>query len=380
MDKEKAKQEIEKIIKKFQSYPKNELDNMPEEDIKFQFIEPLLEALGWRREDISKEYRVLKGRADYILRIGNQDKLVIEAKKTSVRLEEKEGKQAVSYAYHKNIKFSVLTNFKQIRVYHALSNVKNIDKNLLIRDNKNFIIDIENLIDKFDLLWLLSKESFENEEIDSLLKNVDKRLIKPIDEAILEDLLQYREWLSKDLKSKRMQLNDAQIDEIVQILIDRLIFMRSVEDRGLEAEDFLLKIVKDAKQGFTDINLWGVLKAQFKRFDDTYNSKLFEEGLLEKEAFFDSKVLIKVIEGLYYGTQNQQERYMFDEIPVDLLGRIYEQYLGTILRGTEKRVKLELKSGKRKKMGIYYTPSYIVDYIIENTIGGMQKARHWMKF
>lgn len=124
MDKENAKQEVEKMVKCFQAIPQNKLDSMPEEDIKFQFIEPLFEALGWKREEISKETRILKGRADYLMKIGNQYKLVVEAKKTSVRLSEEEGKQAVSYAHHKNIKFAVLTNFKQIRIYHALSNIK----------------------------------------------------------------------------------------------------------------------------------------------------------------------------------------------------------------------------------------------------------------
>ncbi len=81
MDKETAKQEVEKIAQKFLSVSKEELDEMPEEQIKFRFIEPLFEALGWEREDIFKEKRILKGRADYILKIGNQDKLVIEAKK-----------------------------------------------------------------------------------------------------------------------------------------------------------------------------------------------------------------------------------------------------------------------------------------------------------
>ena len=240
----------------------------------------------------------------------------------------------------------------------------------MLKDDKDYLrFDCKNFVNDFDRLWLLSRESFEKEEINKLLKNVDKKLIKPIDESILADLLEYREWLSKDLKSKRIYLENSQIDEIVQILIDRLIFMRSVEDRGLEAKDFLLTIIRDVEQGRTDMNLWAVLKEQFKRFDVTYNSKLFVQGILEKEGFFDNKILAKVIRGLYYGTQHKQERYMFDEIPVDLLGSIYEQYLGTILSGTEKRVKLDLQSGKRKKMGIYYTPSYIVDYIIKNTIG-----------
>ncbi len=375
MDKETAKQEVGKIVNKFLAIPKSELDGMKEEQIKFRFIEPLLKALGWELEDINKEERVLKGRADYILRIGNQQKLVIEAKATDIKLEEKEGRQAVSYAHHKNIKFSVLTNFKQIRVYHALSNIKNIDKNLLKDDKGYFWIDCENFIEQFDRLWLLSRESFEKDEIDKLLKNVDKKLIKPIDEAILTDLLQYREWLSKDLKDKRTYLTDSQIDEIVQILIDRLIFMRSVEDRGLEEKDFLLKKIDDVQQGRTDKTLWALLKIQFRIFDKEYNSKLFFDGLLEKEGFFDDKNIIKVIKGLYYGTQEHQERYMFDEIPIDLLGSIYEQYLGVVLRGTEKRVKLDLLSGKRKSMGIYYTPSYIVDYIVKNTLGEYVKNK-----
>jgi tRNA1(Val) A37 N6-methylase TrmN6 len=375
MDKESAKLEIEKIIKRFQSYPKEKLDSMPEEQIKFRFIEPLFEALGWQREDIEKEKRILKGRADYILRVGNQDKLVIEAKKTSVRLSEEEGRQAVSYAHHKNIKFAVLTNFEQIRVYHALSNIKNIDKNLL-KDDKGYLwLNCEDFIKDFDRLWLLSKESFEKGEINKLLDNVNKKLIKPIDESILTDLLQYREWLSKDLKSKRPYLEDSQIDEIVQVLIDRLIFMRSVEDRGLEEENFLLKKVDDVQKGRTDKNLWALLKIQFRIFDKEYNSKLFSEGILEKEGFFDERTLIKVIKGLYYGTQDHRERYRFDDLPVDLLGSIYEQYLGVVLKGTEKRVRLDLVSGKRKEMGIYYTPSYIVDYIVKNTLGEYVKDK-----
>ncbi|MFH1585170.1 MAG: hypothetical protein ABIB79_00200 [archaeon] len=72
MDKETAKLEVEEIVKKFLVIPKKERDGMKEEQIKFRFIEPLLEALGWEKEDINKEERVLKGRADYILRIGNQ--------------------------------------------------------------------------------------------------------------------------------------------------------------------------------------------------------------------------------------------------------------------------------------------------------------------
>ena len=212
--KEEAKEKIKKLVQEFKDIPKSHLDSMPEEKIKFLFIEPLLEALGWEKKDIEKEERVLRGRADYILKLGNTGVLVIEAKKTNVQLAEDEGRQCVSYAYHSKIKFSVLTNFKRLRVYHALSNIKDIDKNLLKIGNNPFRLEFEEYIDKFDWLWLLSKESFEKAEINKLLSAKDEKINKPIDKKLLEDLLKIREWLSKDLKSKKNDFDDRIIDEI----------------------------------------------------------------------------------------------------------------------------------------------------------------------
>ena len=364
---------IRELIEQFQSASKNKdfINDQNEEWVKWNYLEPLFESLGWKRSDIVKEQRVLKGRADYILKIGNEEVLVIEAKKVGTNLTEDEGRQAVSYAYHRKIKFAVLTNFKEVRVYHALSNIKNIDKNILkFDDGALFRLNFEQFLHSIDKLRLLSRESFEKQEINKLLSKKDEKTAKPIDQSILFDLLHIRELLSKDLKKLRMQLSQSQIDEAVQILINRLIFMRSVEDRGLENANFLLGLVKDFNEGRLRKRLWDELIEQFKTFDKTYNSKLFAHSILEDEnIFFDDDSITKSIRILYFGSQDIQARYMFDEIPGDLLGSIYEQYLGTVLQETEKRVKLDSESGKRKKMGIYYTPSYIVDYIVKNTVG-----------
>ena len=366
ISKEDAKSKILGLVKEFSGYSKEELDNKSENQIKSEFIDPLFEYLGWdMRKDAERETKILKGRADYILKAGNQEVLVIEAKKTDVRLFEDEGRQAVSYAYHRKIKFSVLTNFKYLRIYHALSNIKNIEKNLL------FWMEFKDFEKEFDKLWLLSKESFEKKEINKLLSKKDEKQFIPIDESILTDLLEIRKLLSNDLKKLRMYLTDEKIDEAIQNLIDRLIFIRSAEDRGLENQNFLLGLVKDSREGRLKKKLWYALQDYFRIFDKEYNSELFSSGLLEddKNVFFDESTLERVIRILYFGEKEQQLRYLFDEIPGDLLGSIYEQYLGVVLRGTEKRVKLDLESGKRKKMGIYYTPSYIVDYIVKNTVG-----------
>jgi len=75
--KEEAKEKVKELVEQFLSVSKTNLDSMPEEDIKFKFIEPLFEILGWERKDINKESRVLQGRADYIFRLANQEKLVV---------------------------------------------------------------------------------------------------------------------------------------------------------------------------------------------------------------------------------------------------------------------------------------------------------------
>ena len=83
--KEEAKEKVKELVEQFSSIPKSNLDSMPEEDIKFKFIEPLFEILGWERKDINKEPRVLQGRADYIFRLANQEKLVVDYEQDTIK-------------------------------------------------------------------------------------------------------------------------------------------------------------------------------------------------------------------------------------------------------------------------------------------------------
>src|SRR3989344_5114587 len=259
LEKEQTLAKLKELVDNFSSASMNKdyVNAQNEEWVKWNYIEPLLEILGWKRGDIEKEYRVLKGRADYLLKIGNEEVLVVEAKKVSVPLSEEEGRQAVSYAYHRKIKFAILTNFKEIKVYHALSNIKAIDNNLLkFEAGGYFRFNFEQFLDNFDKLLLLSKESFEKEEINKLLSKKDEKLNKPIDVHILNDLLKIRDWLSKELKSKKNYLSQEKIDEVVQVLIDRLIFVRSVEDRGLEPMNYLKSLEADVRQQRVKLQLF----------------------------------------------------------------------------------------------------------------------------
>ncbi len=60
-------------------------------------------------------------------------------------------------------------------------------------------------------------------------------------------------------------------------------------------------------------------------------------------------------------TTPKGKRYNFSFIDADILGEVYQQYISTVQSGED-------KNSARKKQGIYYTPRYIVDYIVENTL------------
>jgi type I restriction-modification system DNA methylase subunit len=89
----------------------------------------------------------------------------------------------------------------------------------------------------------------------------------------------------------------------------------------------------------------------------------------------DNDVLHEIIEGLYH-TRDNSVFYDFSAIDADVLGTIYEQYLSHILKKTEKRATLTENHVHRKEQGIYYTPTYIVDYIVRGTLGVLLEGKN----
>ena len=102
----------------------------------------------------------------------------------------------------------------------------------------------------------------------------------------------------------------------------------------------------------------------FHKINEDFSGEIFKPHLSE-EIKVDSEILARIIKRLY----PPQSPYRFDVIGVELLGSIYERYLGNTIRLTPKQVRVEEKPEVRKAGGVYYTPKYIVDYIVKNTVG-----------
>jgi type I restriction-modification system DNA methylase subunit len=120
----------------------------------------------------------------------------------------------------------------------------------------------------------------------------------------------------------------------------------------------------------------------FRDADDRYNSGLFHfreetdreespDGLtLELEV--EDKPLKRIIRWLYY----PQSPYQFSVMPVEILGQVYEQFLGKVISITPRHsAVIEEKPEVRKAGGVYYTPAYIVDHIVEHTVGKLVEGK-----
>jgi hypothetical protein len=161
---------------------------------------------------------------------------------------------------------------------------------------------------------------------------------------------------------------ERQLNYAVQTTIDRILFLRICEDRQIEPTDQLLQIAEGSE-------LYAQLLLLFQKADQKYNSGLFhfnkeKTQTSEPDTFtptlqIDDKVLRQIIKSTYFPCP-----YIFNEIPVEILGQVYEQFLGSVIRLTPGgQAKVEEKPEVRKAGGVYYTPRYIVDYIVENTVG-----------
>jgi type I restriction-modification system DNA methylase subunit len=180
-----------------------------------------------------------------------------------------------------------------------------------------------------------------------------------MDVDFLEQITNWRELLAKNIAIRNENLNVDEINEAVQRILDRLIFIRNLEDREIEPENTLLDKAKQSE------NIYKSIIPIFNSYNTTYNGLLFKKHFSE-EIEVDDKTIKDIIRQMCYPVSP----FQFDVIEPEILGRIYEKFLGSKIRLTDShRAKIEEKIEVRKAGGVYYTPEYIVEYIVQNTVG-----------
>lgn len=361
-----------------------------ETQLRREFLDPLFTAFGWdvdnkagnaeAYKDVIHEDAIKIGGAtkapDYCFRIGGRRIFFLEAKKPSVNVKEdvSAAYQLRRYAWSAKLPLSILSDFEELALYDCR---KRPDKGDKPSEGRIKFVTFEDYVEKWDeLAAIFSKDAVLKGSFDRYAESTKtKRGTAEVDAAFLHEIESWRELLARNFAKRNDELNQRDLNFAVQRTIDRIIFLRMCEDRGIEQYGQL--------QGLTNgEGVYGRLCQLFDRADERYNSGLFhfqaEKGRAEppdeltQSLKLDDKPLKEILSGMYY----PESPYEFSVLPAEILGQVYEQFLGKVIRLTAgHQAKIEEKPEVKKAGGVYYTPSYIVDYIVRNTVGKLVEGK-----
>ncbi len=356
-----------------------------ETQVRREFLDPFFKALGWdvdntsgyaeAYKDVIHEDSIKIGgftkAPDYCFRIGGMRKFFLEAKKPSVNIKDDTNPafQLRRYAWSAKLPLSILSDFEELSVYDCRIKPVKTDKSATAR---TLYITYDEYPRRWDeIAAVFSRDAILKGSFDTYADTAKgKKGTAEVDAAFLKEIESWRDVLARNIALRNPQLTQRELNFAVQQTIDRIIFLRICEDRGIDEYNRLLSVVNGQ-------NIYRRLCEVFQQADDKYNSGLFhfskEKGRdlpdeLTLGLDIDDKPLKDIIGGLYY----PDCPYEFSVLSSDILGQVYEQFLGKVIRLTDgHRAVIEDKPEVKKAGGVYYTPTYIVDYIVKNTVGAL---------
>lgn len=379
-----ARQKIAELVERFEeqfaSYKKADYN---ETLTRRDFIDPFFKALGWDIDneqgyaeayrEVIHEDKIKVGHAtkapDYSFRLpGGKRLFFVEAKKPSVVVKDDiyPAYQVRRYGWSAKLPVSIITDFEEFAVYDCLKKPNPTDKASVARIK---YLTFRDYFTEFEFLWdTFSKERVLKGSFDRFVQGTaNKKGTATVDREFLQSLDNWRTYLATSISIHNKSLDEDELNFAVQQTIDRIIFLRIAEDRSVEPYGNLKEAVKHG-------DLYQNLLMVFREADQKYNSGLFDfaKDRISEGLKVDNKVIKTIVSELYY----PESPYEFSVLSVEILGSAYEQFLGkTISIDKGHRARIEEKPEVRKAGGVYYTPQYVVEYIVQNTVGKLLEGK-----
>ena len=368
-----------------------------EADVRNDFINKFFTALGWdvRHEEqknpyeqevkVEKPLQIAKAqkRADYSFSLApnyRSVKFFVEAKKSAHNLLNKDYYfQTARYGWNASTPVAVLTDFEEFHIVDCRFRPA-IDDAINYKLKQFHYTDYADKEKFSEIYWLFSREAVADGSIEKYAgalpkprgkkAKFTKTVLQSIDEAFLEDLDEIRNELAKSFKKNNEHLSSEDLTEATQRTIDRLVFIKFLEDKLIEPDHYVSNFGRRIRYGRST---WEDFLTDSRKLDAKYNGVVFKKSLIDARNVIepDDKTFSAICDKL----SHENTPYNFDAIPIHILGSIYERFLGKVVHATDKRATIEEKPEIRKAGGVYYTPQYIVNYIVENTIGKLIESK-----
>jgi len=350
---------------------------------------PMLSALGWQKKNGLPAsqlagYVEVKSKPVGILGvIGETPQFLFGPVSNSLPFAgTEEAAELMSYSYNKDAPWLILSDLNLITVFNVLESVKVNPA----RRSPRFSIRFDDLLVSTHELenWLGFEAVKEGNlaELDQEIRRT-KGIALPVTDKLFEQMRRWRMELVEEITSQS-SLTPNEADILVNRLLNRLLFMRVCEDRGFGEQPHLESIVGESASNHRNRHLLEQVRGSFRKYHERYDTELFKLG--EVDSFpFSEETLARIINGLH-SPGFPSVKYDFSVIDADILGAMYEQYVrlravwqapATISSDSIQQSFLPvprttLVTGG-KIAGIYYTPKYIVEHIVQQTVG------HWFK-
>ncbi|NBO22509.1 endonuclease, partial [bacterium] len=337
-----------------------------EQEARRDFIDKFWISLGWDVNHESqknpyeqevkverKDHAVSQRKADYAFYLSPNFRDVqfyVEAKKPFGDIGTPDNYfQIIRYGWHSDTKLGVLHDFEQFEIVDT-------------RREPDLETAVHQVVKKYryqdylkkdvfsEIYYLFSKEALLNDSLNKFVLTLPKKkglkqlkLIgdntERIDSRFLEMLDSHRATLAKAIKSKNPSFDGDILTELVQRILDRLVFIRFLEDKVIE-QRYIVSEFGSKK------DVWSDFVIESRRLDSIYNGIVFKKNdVLDSESFkIDKDLFESVCEDICH----KNTIFDFNLIPIHILGSIYERFLGKRIEATAKRVSIESKSSIRK--------------------------------
>ena len=251
--------------------------------VRREFIDPLLRSLGWDvdnsagyaeayKDVVHEDSLRITGTGtkapDYSFRIGGTRKFFVEAKKPAVYLKDdpEPARQLRIYSWSAKLSLGIVTDFQEFAIYDTRVRPVEGDKASVARI---FYCTYEQYAEKWDeISGIFSREAVLRGSFDKYAAtNKGKRGTSAVDDAFLEEISHWRDLLARNVALRNTTLTQRELNFAVQRIIDRIIFLRIAEDRGIEPYGELQGLAKGP-------GIYSRLCEVFERADFRYNSGL----------------------------------------------------------------------------------------------------------
>ena len=281
--------------------------------------------------------------------------------------------------YTPDCKWVIVSNYRELRLYQTSKTPAYYEQFLLT--------DLADLERFKRFYFLLCRQNFLPAAAEpQALSRIDRLLQESIEvqEAITKELYQEYKQVRLDIVSafrsngsQAIENREAVLIEKAQKVLDRILFIAFCEDRGLLPAK-TIATAHDHKDPYNPRSVWDNYKTVFRWVDKGndnppiagYNGGLFKlDPLLDEQLQLADPLCSRL---------KQLTRFDFDtEVSVDILGHIFEQSVSDLeeLRSLATGQTYDPKKGKRKTQGVFYTPAFITQYIVEVALGGYLRRR-----